>query len=318
MREEALIAALCARVPHQPTPWGPGDDGALLEPSPGCGRRVLSTDAYVEGVHFLRHHPPAWLAEKLLAANLADVAAMGAVPEGYTLAACLPGDTPQAWWDDFCEGLGLASRRERVTIAGGDITASPQGVVLSMTAWGHVAGTELLTRAGGQPGDILMVVGIPGLSRAGWERWSSAPGSDWGGAPPADPDPALLAHLRPRPDLGAGPWALSQGAHAGMDLSDGLARDAARLAVASELDIVLDVERLPALPLRVELDVERRLAGGEEHELLVLVPRPSVEGFEARGFTELGHACAPIQAPSLRLVRRGAPVELSPRPYEHF
>jgi len=318
MREETIIAALCARVPHLASPLGPGDDGALLEPTPGSGRRVVTTDAYVEGVHFLRDHPPAWLAEKLLAANLADVAAMGAVPEAYTLAACLPSDTPERWWNAFCEGLGSASRRASVRVAGGDITASPDRVVLSVTAWGSLEGTELLTRTGGQAGDVLMVIGLPGLSRAGWDRWSRTPRGEWGSEPPGDGGPALIAHLRPRPDLDAGPWALSQGAHAGMDLSDGLARDGARLALASGLDLVLDVAQLPPLPAGVELDVEGRLAGGEEHELLALVPPDLAERFMARGFTRLGHAESPGNTPAIRFVRKGIPVDLEPRPYEHF
>ena len=318
MKEEALIAALCARVPHRSSPWGPGDDGALLESAQGSGRRALSTDAYVEEIHFLRHHPPAWLAQKLLAANLADVAAMGAVPEAYTLAACLPSDVPEAWWVAFCEGLGLGSRRAEVEVAGGDITASPGPIMLSMTAWGYVVGEELLARDGGQPGDLLMVMGVPGLSRAGWERWSNTSRGEWGAAPPVDPDPALLAHLRPRPDLDAGPWALSRGARAGMDLSDGLARDGARMARASNVDIVLDVALLPPFPSSITLEVEGRLAGGEEHELLVLVPPENEAAFEARGFAKLGYASVPVAEPALRLVRQGVPIELSPEPYEHF
>lgn len=318
MREEALIAALCARVPHLASPLGPGDDGALVEAAPGSGRRVVTTDAYVEGVHFLRHHPPAWLAEKLLAANLADVAAMGAVPEAYTLAACLPSDVPERWWELFCEGLGSASRRAGVRVVGGDITASPDCVVLSVTAWGFLEGLELLTRTGGEAGDVLMAIGIPGLSRAGWERWARSPGVGWGSEPPQDADPALRAHLRPRPDLSAGPWALAQGAHAGMDLSDGLARDGARLAFASGVDLILDVGCLPPLPKGVELDDEGRLAGGEEHELLVLVAPPLVERFTTRGFVTLGHAEPPVNTPALSFVRGGVPVDLTPRPYEHF
>lgn len=318
MREEELIAALCARVPHQGTPWGPGDDGALLEPTSGTGRRVLTTDAYVEGVHFLREHPPSWLAEKLLAANLADVAAMGAVPEAYTLTACLPRDVPSRWWEAFCDGLGVASRRAGVDVAGGDTTGSPSGVLLSVTAWGALEGPESLVRTGGCPGDLLMVLGTPGLSRAGWERWAKTPRTGWGAEPPPDPDPALLAHLRPRPDWSAGPWALAQGARAGMDLSDGLARDGARLARASGVDLVLDVALLPPLPPGIELDDAGRLAGGEEHELMVLIPPRAEERFTARGFVGLGYAEATTGSPELRVVSRGSPVDLEPRPYEHF
>ena len=318
MREEAFIATLCARVPHQALPWGPGDDAALLEPGPGSGRRVITTDTYVEDVHFLRAHPPSWLAEKLLAANFADVSAMGATPEGYTLSASLPRDVTERWWLAFCDGLAVASTRAQVTIAGGDITASPDRVIFSVTAYGTLSGPDLLTRSGGQAGDSLMLLGVPGLSRAGWERWSITSPGDWGGSPPDNPDPALLAHLRPRPDLAAGSWALSQGAHAGMDLSDGLARDGQRLAEASCLDLIVDLDQLPPLPSPIELDLEQRLAGGEEHDLMVLVP-PGLRGtFESRGFIWIGEARTSTGEPVVHWLQSGRTVELNPRPFEHF
>jgi thiamine-monophosphate kinase len=103
-----------------------------------------------------------------------------------------------------------------------------------------------------------------------------------------------------------------------MDVSDGLARDGARLARASEVDLVLDVALLPPLPAGVALDEEGRLAGGEEHELMVLVSPSCEERFTARGFVRIGYAEACAAAPEIRFVRRGAPVVLTPRPYEHF
>lgn len=318
MTEESFIEALCARVPHGPLPFGPGDDAALLRSAPGDRSRVVTTDAYVEGVHFLRSHPPAWLAEKLLAANLADVGAMGAVAEAYTLAACLPGETPDRWWAAFCDGLGVASRRAGVEVVGGDITASPGGVVLSMTAWGSLDPGTLLTRQGGRPGDLLMVMGSPGLSRAGWEQWEGMANQDWGLEPPDGLNPGLLAHLRPRPDLDAGPWALAHGAHAAMDLSDGLARDGARLAKASGVDLVVSVDALPPLPASVELDLAGRLAGGEEHELLSLAPPSCRASFEARGFAVIGEAVEASHAPTIRWTQGGKLLALSPRTYEHF
>ncbi|MDP6945011.1 MAG: AIR synthase related protein, partial [Myxococcota bacterium] len=79
---------MCQHVPNQPAPIGPGDDGAA------DGERVITVDLMVEGVHFLRPHPPEWLGHKLLAVNLSDVGAMGAIPSGFLLTAALPEDTP--------------------------------------------------------------------------------------------------------------------------------------------------------------------------------------------------------------------------------
>jgi thiamine-monophosphate kinase len=279
---------------------------------------VLSTDTYVEQVHFRRAHPPAWLAQKLLMASLADVAAMGAVPEAFTLAAALPAHTPLPWWEAFALGLGEASRREGVTLAGGDLTASPGPVVLTFTVWGLLECSSALTRAGAQKGDILMVLGTPGLSGAGLAQWLDEAGTEWGGVPPHDPGPALRAHLCPRPDLSAGLWARSHGAHAALDLSDGLARDAARLAMASGLDILLELDLLPPLPPGVELDDASRVSGGEDHDLLVLVAASQVSAFEARGFTAIGRSQAPENEPALSFVREGVAVDLQTTTFEHF
>ena len=243
---------------------------------------------------------------------------MGARPEAYTLAMCLPASTPDDWLRGFAEGLSEGSRRAKVALKGGDVTASPGPLMLCMTAWGQLPTQRALTRAQGAPGDVLMVTGIPGLAGAGWRRWRALSGEMWAHGTPGEVSPDLRAHLCPDPDLEAGPWALEQGAHAAMDLSDGLARDGARVALASGVQLEMDLDRLPPLPGGVELTLSERVSGGEDHELMVLVAARSRAAFEARGFTAIGRALPSGNDPGLFFVQGTARVELELTIFEHF
>lgn len=291
--EAALIAAVVRACPTRPPPEGPGDDAALIPAGP---RRVLTIDALVEGTHFLRAHPPALLGLKALAVNLSDVAAMGAEPEAFALAAALPPDLPTAWWRAFAEGLGAYATAAGVHLAGGDTVRANGPLTLTITAWGLAPDDRLLLRSGGRPGDVLMVHGPIGRAGRGLETWLSLTHAPrWplpdGHAPPLPTDDACLRqHLAPEPPLWAGPWALAHGATAGMDLSDGLATDLPRLAAASGLALAVDLERLPPDPALAAVTPHQRAAWGEDYSLVVLVPEPHAPTFEARGFSAIGRA----------------------------
>lgn len=295
--EAALIATVVNACPTRPAPEGPGDDCALIPAGP---RRVLTTDALVEGTHFLRAHPPRALGHKTLAVNLSDVAAMGAIPEAFVLAAALPPELPDAWWQAFAEGLGGCAASAGVYLAGGDTVRASGPLTLTVTAWGTAPGPghdHLLLRSGGRPGDVLLVHGAIGRAGRGLERWLAAPRADvWPAPGPATPmafeDPCLQHHLAPAPPLWAGPWALDHGATAGMDLSDGLATDLPRLAAASGVVLAVDLDRLPADPALAGIDPRQRAAWGEDYGLVVLVPEPFAPTFEARGFAAIGRALA--------------------------
>lgn len=311
--EEALVLAMIARVPHAAPPEGPGDDAALVPRGPD---RVVTTDALVEGIHFLRAHPPAWLGWKALMVNLTDVAAMGARPEGFLVAAALPAGAPLSWWEALADGMGELARDAGVLLAGGDVVRSPGAAVLTITAWGRLEDTRPLRRSGGRPGDLLMVHGPVGRAGVGLSRWLREAGDTWGAEPPEAADAALAAHLRPSPDLAAGPFAARAGATAGMDTSDGLATDAPRLARASAVGLEIDLDRLPDDPACAGATADERAAGGEDHGQLVLVP-PSLEGtFRARGFATIGRAVD--GAPEVGWLRAGRPTSLAAKPFAHF
>lgn len=314
--EAALIEAMTARVVHRPSPEGPGDDGAIV---PAGAARALTTDALVEGVHFLRSHPAAWLGHKALAVNLSDLAAMGARPEAFTVSAALPAVLPLAVWEALADGMGELARAAGCYLAGGDVVRSSGPLVLSLTAWGPLAGPAPLTRAGGRPGDLLMVAGPIGRAAAGLAEWLAAtsPDAGWCLDPPPAPSLALCAHLRPEPPLAAGPFALESGAHAAMDLSDGLATDLPRLARASGLTLELDLDRLPVDPALPDLSPDARAAGGEDYALAVLVGPDAASRFGAYGFATIGRATPPGPSP-LVILRGGRPTTLAAAPFTHF
>lgn len=314
--EAALIDAMKARVPHRPSPEGPGDDGAIVPSGPP---RALTTDALVEGVHFSRAHPAAWLGHKALAVNLSDLAAMGAVPEAFTVSAALPASMPVVVWEALADGMGDLARSSGCVLAGGDVVRSPGPLMLNVTAWGPLAGSQPLTRQGGVLGDLLMVAGPIGRSAAGLAEWLSrdSSGGAWTIAIPEHPSGALLAHLRPDPQLAAGRFALEAGAHAGMDLSDGLATDLPRLARASGLSLVVDLDALPADPALSGVSADARACGGEDYGLAVLVSPALASRFATQGFVAIGHAAPPAPSP-VTYLRAGRTTQLAALPFTHF
>lgn len=244
---------------------GIGDDGAVLD-VPAGSRLVVSTDTTVEDVHFRR----AWLTPteigwRAATAALSDLAAMGSSPLGVLVALTVP-----ARWRDalgaLAEGIGAAAEAAGAPIVGGDVTDGDR-LALSITVLGHAP--RPLTRAGARPGDTLYVTGRlggPAAALAAWER----------GAAPRAGDRARFAH--PEARIVAGEWFAVHGATAAIDLSDGLAGDAAHLAAASGTRCVIALERIPALAPNTAQDA---LVSGEEYELLVAAPEIDADAFAA-------------------------------------
>ena len=153
-------------VPGERLLVGIGDDAAAWQPS-RSNRSVITTDALVEGVHFTRAAMSARDAgHRALAANLSDVAAMGARPVLATIALGFPPDTDPAWLLEAYDGIAALAKRARCAIAGGDLTRAP-AIAFAITVVGEVRASNLKTRAGARPGDVVAVTGPLGASRAG-------------------------------------------------------------------------------------------------------------------------------------------------------
>jgi thiamine-monophosphate kinase len=269
--EDGLLSVIFPLLPGGPgVIIGPGDDTALLS-TPG-GSVLATTDAMVRGRDWLDEWSTgADVGIKTVAQNIADIAAMGGVPNGLLVTLIADPRTPVAWVRDFTTGLAQAAGDAGVPVLGGDLSSAPEGVlVVSVTALGHCEGREPVCRSGAQVGDVLGVSGSLGHSAAGLlllQRGESR----------FAPELADY-HRRPRPLHEQGPVAARAGATAMLDISDGLGRDAGRMARASGVRIELDEARLgdDAAQLRhviSEDDAWRCVTeGGEEHSLLACFP----------------------------------------------
>lgn len=288
MTEDELIERIAERlrdVDVHRLAVGIGDDAAVWQPS-SSNRSVITTDALVEGVHFpsaLAAHHVGWRA---LASNLSDVAAMGARPVLATVALGFPPQTEPAWILDCYQGIAALARRARCAIAGGDLTRAP-AIVISITVVGEVRRTNLKTRAGARPGDIVAVTGPLGASAAGLRiardhphfATDGDPSTGWEFAGDILVKLALDAFRQPSPRLAEGRWlGASRHVRAMMDLSDGLSTDLARMCAASGTGAALDEVPVHPAARRVgEITGDDpavwALGGGEDFELLVAIDR---------------------------------------------
>lgn len=285
---------------------GIGDDGALVALGPG-ETVVLSTDATVEGVHFRRE----WLgAEEVgyraATAALSDLAAMGARGVGILVAMVLP-KRWRAELDPLGDGVARAVRAAGVRVLGGDMTAGSE-LALVVTVVGTVRAGEALSRAAARGGDRLYVTGQLGGPAAALGALVSG----------AEPDAAARARFaEPHARLAEARWLAGQGARAAVDISDGLLADAAHVAAASNVQVVIDIDRVPTI---AGVTSEVAATSGEEYELLVASPLPLDAAAFATRFgiplSELG--VVRDGEPVVVVTRGGTPVALPARGYDHF
>jgi thiamine-monophosphate kinase len=251
---------------------GIGDDAALLAVPPQM-QLVLTTDALVEGVHFLPGAPSRPLGHRALAVNLSDIAAMGAQPAWMLLSLILP-EADEAWLGGFVSGMGALARTHNVALVGGNLSRGPLSITITLA--GHVPQGAALRRDGARPGDVLYVSGTLGDAAAGRELvQGSAQAASQEASHEALRD-SLSSPLRARFEQPQPRVALGQGlrglASACIDLSDGLYVDATRLLQASGCGGQIDAASLPlSEPLRSYSGgraVQLALGGGEDYELL--------------------------------------------------
>ncbi|TFB92669.1 thiamine-phosphate kinase [Cryobacterium sp. HLT2-28] len=273
LSEGEVLARIFPRLPGSDAQLlGPGDDAAVLRAPDG--RYVVTTDMMIQGPDFrLAWSTPHDLGWKAAATNLSDVAAMGARPTALVVAIAAPPSTPIWVIEGIADGLrdGCDALAPGCGVVGGDLSAS-DALTLAVTAFGDLEGREPVLRSGARPGDVVALAGR--LGDAGWGlSLLFRLGVDADGTPDAALAAALRerhpreigAQLAPEPPIDRGPAAALAGATAMLDVSDGLAIDAGRLARASGVGIDFDSTTLGG-------QVERALGGGEDHGLLATFP----------------------------------------------
>jgi thiamine-monophosphate kinase len=278
--ESAVLARIFPRLPAATAQLlGPGDDAAVI--AAPDGRYVVTTDMMIHGPDFrLAWSTPHDLGWKAAASNLSDIAAMGAVATAMVVAIAAPADSPVSLLEGIADGLRDACDElaPGCGVVGGDLSVSPT-LTIAVTAFGDLEGRAPVLRSGARVGDIVAVAGELGAAASALRLLFEHAQTE--GVPDAEKAAALRAQtapqLSPRPPISAGREASRAGATAMLDLSDGLAIDAGRLATASGIRIDFDSAALgddPALAL----------GGGEDHSLLATFPRDDLPA----GFRRIG------------------------------
>ena len=339
MTEDSLVAALreiCEARASDASPGprkivlGIGDDAAAWQPSRShlC---VITTDALVDGVHFRKPEMDAGdIGHRAMAANLSDIAAMGARPVLVTIALGVTPETSETWLRACYTAMAALAHAHGARIVGGDITASPV-VSLAITVVGEVSRTRMKTRAGGRPGDVLAVTGPLGASRAGLELLRRAgivsePGDLALGSD--ERRAAELAFARPMPRVREGRFlAASAYVHAMMDSSDGLSTDVARLARSSGCGATVDEVPIHLAAFAVAEAVGDdpacyALDGGEDFELIIAVAPRAFNHLSRKFALAFGAALLPIGSleiePGIRIAADGIAHELVAAGFDHF
>lgn len=317
MPSEFELIARYFKRPTRHTLRGVGDDGAIVQPTPGT-ELVVSTDMLVAGTHFLPNADPADLGWKTLAVNVSDMAAMGATPRWALLAAALPAAT-ESWIAAFADGFFACADAFDIDVIGGDTTKGPRN--FCVTIFGEVPPGQALLRSGARPGDEIWVSGQPGLAALGLAHLQGRC---------ALQEPALTACLaalhRPQPRVALG-LALRGVATAAIDVSDGLLADLGHILEESNVAATVHVERLPPAALAAGIDVELTrdclFAGGDDYELVFTAP--------AARHAEVAALAASLPLPltcigtveagdpaNLRLLDGGKPTAQQRRGFDHF
>jgi thiamine-monophosphate kinase len=321
--EDSLIARYFRPLATDPGAFSLGDDAAILKAS--GDDIVVTTDAIVEGVHFIADDPPDTVARKALRVNLSDLAAKGATPAGFVLTLALRA-ADDAWLTPFARGLGSDAGLFDCPLLGGDTVSTPGPLTISITAFGRVPAGRMVRRSGAKPGDRVVVTGTIGDAALGLDILK-------GGAAAALADTGAKAMLigryrvpQPRSALAK---AVRDHAHAAIDVSDGLAGDLAKLCGVSGVSAVIDAPSIPlsaaaaALLARGIVGIDAIVSGGDDYEILCTIAEDRFEAFVQAAdqagvaVTSIGMVVAGSSVPRF-LDGEGREIALPRHSYSHF
>jgi thiamine-monophosphate kinase len=298
--EREFLARLRRRLESEGAPAGEvhiGDDAAVL--TSARGRALFALDVLVEGVHvdlgLGTLEDAGW---KAVAVNVSDIAAMGGVPTYAVVGVAAP---PGSDLDRLYHGMEQAARRYGIALVGGDLS-SAEALFISVAILGETSGLAPVLRSGARPGDEIWCTGPLGSSAAGLALLRAQRGGTTGDTTRSGR--LAEAYLRPTARVQEGRLAAELGATAMIDVSDGLARDAAHIAVDSGVGIALE-----AVPVADGATEEQALGGGEDYELVFAIePGSSVkEAFSRAGLSVPIRLGRVVDDPSVRTLC-GAPL----------
>ncbi|MBI5129645.1 MAG: thiamine-phosphate kinase [Rhodopseudomonas palustris] len=319
--EDDLIARYFKPLATDPGALGLVDDAAVLAAS--GDDLVLTTDAIVEGVHYLPGDPPEAIARKVLRVNLSDLAAKGATPAGFLLTLALR-NADESFLAPFAQALGEDAAQFGCPLLGGDTVSTPGPMMISVTAFGRVPPGRMVRRNTLRAGDRIVVSGTIGDAALGLDLLQGA------AATVSDEHRAFLIdrYRVPQPRLALA-YAVRDHAGAAMDISDGLAGDLAKMCAASGVTAILDATAVPlsaaarAMIADSPATLARVLGGGDDYELLCGVAAGKLDEFLAATqqthvkVSVIGTAAAGT-APPRWLDAECRDISLSALSYSHF
>ena len=323
--EDSLIARYFKPLATDPGAFGLADDAAVLK---ALGHDiVVTTDALVEGVHFLAEDPADTIAQKALRVNLSDLAAKGADPAGFVLSLALR-KADETWLTSFARGLGADAITFNCPLLGGDTVSTPGPLMISITAFGRAPQAKMIHRSGARPGDQVVVTGtigdaVLGLDILNQGRVAAALADDT-----ASRDMLVGRYRVPQPRNALAP-AIRRHAHAAMDVSDGLAGDLAKLCAASGVSAVIDLKSIPLSKAAATAlaagaaKMDEIISGGDDYELLCAIPPDAFDEF-ARAAQAAGVAVSTIgtiiagESVPKWLDAEGRELSLARTSYSHF
>ena len=321
--EHDLIARYFRPIATDASAFGLLDDAAILKSS--GDDLVVTTDAIVEGIHFLPTDTPDTIARKALRVNLSDLAAKGAAPAGFVLTLALRGVSDE-WLAPFARSLGEDAAAFNCPLLGGDTVSTPGPAMISITAFGRVPSGKMIRRDGAKAGDRIAVTGTIGDAALGLRLLN---GKLRGDGMDAAAREFLISRYRvpqPRNELAL---LLREHASAAMDVSDGLAGDLAKLCAASRVTAAIDVSSIPLSGAARELlvsgqaSLEDIVAGGDDYEVLFAIPENRWAAFDAAArrvdvaVNRIGIVEAGSDVPRF-IGRDGQAVTLKRLSYSHF
>jgi thiamine-monophosphate kinase len=323
--EDALIARYFKPLATDPGAFNLDDDAAALRVE---GEDiVVTTDAIVEGVHYLPGDPPGSIARKALRVNLSDLAAKGATPAGFVLTLALR-TVDDDWLKPFAQALGEDAASFGCPLLGGDTVSTPGPPMISITAFGRMPRGKMVHRSGAQPGDRVVVTGTIGDAALGLDilKGGAVAAALAGDAAARE---ALIGRYRVPQPRNALAVAVRDHANGAMDVSDGLAGDLTKLCAASGVSAAIDAAGVPlstaaaGLFARGAASLEMLIAGGDDYEILCTVPEARFEAFEQAArqagvaVTSIGTIIAGQAAPAF-LNAQGRELVLTRRSWSHF
>jgi thiamine-monophosphate kinase len=299
-----------------------GDDCAVL-PKDAESDLVITADLLVQGVDFrLEWTTPEFLGHKALAVSLSDIAAMGARPKWAMLSLAVS----QPVWnsdfiDEFYEGWHRLAAEFGVELVGGDVSRSPDRLVIDSIVGGEVPNGKAILRSAAKPGDSIFVTGELGGAAAGLRLLNQ--GHRYAASNSEEYDSLLLKQLEPIPQVNTGILLQEQRlATAMIDVSDGISSDLAHICVESAVGAKIYADRIP---IRRDLksifkspneQLDMALNGGEDFELLFTADQNKISQLKSPNFTCIGAITASIG--TIELVRNGRIEILQPKGYRHF